>query len=631
MSSTRTKNPPDPDLSLTPDQQDLLLTALASNRPQAMSNTSTMSSNRVSNSTKPSVDRVSSSPNQGRQSLDAARTNIELHRSPLQESPGLGGISSDGFYESPLLDFELDDGSYDWENSAEKLFGNLPGASNDEEGDLHDKRKSPEEEEDEESGHKRREGEDKSAKKPGRKPLTGEPTTKRKAQNRAAQRAFRERKERHLKELETKVDDLEKASESTNHENGRLRAQVDRLNNELKEYKKRLSLNGSGLGRSPPSAAASLQSRKSWNTNQNDFQFAFPKFGDLPGSNFIQNGSLARVGSANHVDQRPLPNGLPAALRANSSGSLPETSPTNVSGSSKVDSPNHNLFRSPSNPFSSYEDLFSPSILETASRSNSSDYMGFNNNAGPTPFTEKSGTTPRVSTTSTVTSPSNSSMSNNGLDSSCGTTPEPSAESPDNRKGSEITLNTISEETLGQRNTEAPSSVMKSPITDINGIDWMAQQNGGQFDPILFGDYRDPQDNILNNSTFGGYFNDAFLAQDFNSPFNTGDVIASPPPKRDLMKEIELQQNGTEDFLLPHAFTKNNDPMQTLTCDKHLWNRVQGSEKVQAGEIDMDNLCAQLKAKARCNGSSAVIDKKDVDDLLGPEPSSKKDFMKMFS
>lgn len=52
---------------------------------------------------------------------------------------------------------------------------------------------------------------------------------------------------------------------------------------------------------------------------------------------------------------------------------------------------------------------------------------------------------------------------------------------------------------------------------------------------------------------------------------------------------------------------------------------------MQAGEIDMDNLCAQLKAKARCNGNSAVIDKKDVDDLLGPEPSSKKDFMKMFS
>lgn len=282
---------------------------------------------------------------------------------------------------------------------------------------------------------------------------------KRKAQNRAAQRAFRERKERHLKELESKVEDLEKASESTNHENGRLRAQVERLNNELKEYKKRLSMNGSGMGRSPPTAAA-LQSRNSWNTNQNDFQFAFPKFGDLPGSNFIQNGSLARAGSANRLDHRTLPNGLPGVPRAHSSGSLSGSSPTNVTGSSKVDSPSYALFQSPTNVFSSHEDLtglFSPSILETASRSNSSDYMGLNTNVGAAPFTDKNGTTHRASTTSNVTSPSNSSMSNNGLDSSCGTTPEPSADSPDTRKGSEITLNTIKEETLGQRNTEGMS------------------------------------------------------------------------------------------------------------------------------------------------------------------------------
>lgn len=59
---------------------------------------------------------------------------------------------------------------------------------------------------------------------------------------------------------------------------------------------------------------------------------------------------------------------------------------------------------------------------------------------------------------------------------------------------------------------------------------------------------------------------------------------------------------------------------------------MRDSEKVQAGDIDMDSLCAQLKAKARCNGVNAVIDKQDVDDLLGPEqPASKKDFMKMFS
>ena len=98
----------------------------------------------------------------------------------------------------------------------------------------------------------------------------------------------------------------------------------------------------------------------------------------------------------------------------------------------------------------------------------------------------------------------------------------------------------------------------------------MAQQNGGQFDPLLFGDYRDPQENILNNSNFGGFFNDAFLAQDFNSPFNTGDAIASPPPKRDLMREIELQQSGTEDDYSTHLATKNNDTRQTISREKLL-------------------------------------------------------------
>src|ERR1700759_4777927 len=93
-----------------------------------------------------------------------------------------------------------------------------------------------------------------------------------KAQNRAAQRAFRERKEKHLKDLETKVEDLEKASESANHENGLLRAQVERLQVELKEYRKRLSwVSSNGLNRSQP--VSFNQGRNSSGNNQNDFQF----------------------------------------------------------------------------------------------------------------------------------------------------------------------------------------------------------------------------------------------------------------------------------------------------------------------------------------------------------------------
>jgi hypothetical protein len=52
---------------------------------------------------------------------------------------------------------------------------------------------------------------------------------------------------------------------------------------------------------------------------------------------------------------------------------------------------------------------------------------------------------------------------------------------------------------------------------------------------------------------------------------------------------------------------------------------------VQSGEADMDELCMQLKAKAKCSGSGAVIDTKDVDAILGPPTDPHKTAMKMFS
>lgn len=110
----------------------------------------------------------------------------------------------------------------------------------------------------------------------------------------------------------------------------------------------------------------------------------------------------------------------------------------------------------------------------------------------------------------------------------------------------------------------ASSNITKSPAADIIGFDWMAQQNGGQFDPVLFGDYRDPQDNILNNS-FGDYFNDAFPSYDFTSPYNTSD-IATQPPKKDFMKEIEVRENGS-----PGALAPSDKKEDFLPCDK-LWS-----------------------------------------------------------
>ncbi|KAI5305924.1 DNA-binding transcription factor yap1, partial [Ascosphaera atra] len=114
----------------------------------------------------------------------------------------------------------------------------VSGSASDEQ-DGPEKRKSSVDAQEETDGKKPRASG--TGKKPGRKPLTSEPTSKRKAQNRAAQRAFRERKEKHLKDLETKVEELEKASKTSTQENSLLKAQIVRLQTELKEYRKRLS------------------------------------------------------------------------------------------------------------------------------------------------------------------------------------------------------------------------------------------------------------------------------------------------------------------------------------------------------------------------------------------------------
>ena len=57
---------------------------------------------------------------------------------------------------------------------------------------------------------------------------------------------------------------------------------------------------------------------------------------------------------------------------------------------------------------------------------------------------------------------------------------------------------------------------------------------------------------------------------------------------------------------------------------------MQRSEKVQNGEADMDDLCTQLKAKAKCSGSGAVIDQKDVDAILGPQAETQKGMSSWF-
>ena len=147
-----------PDLSLSLDQENLLRTALASN-PH--------SSPRSSAGVQQTLDQSSA---------EIMANGLATQVSPNQDAPGSGELGS--FDDSPFLDYnEIDEGNYDWDESQDNLFGDLPETDS-VDSDHHDKRKASVEDEGlDGTSNKRREGEERQAKKPGRKPLTAEPTT----------------------------------------------------------------------------------------------------------------------------------------------------------------------------------------------------------------------------------------------------------------------------------------------------------------------------------------------------------------------------------------------------------------------------------------------------------------------
>ena len=326
----------------------------------------------------------------------------------------------------------------------------------------------------------------------------------------------------------------------------------------------------------------SMSSKSNWDMN-NNFQFEFPMFGTAKdrSEGGFPSGNPPRRSTTN---MNGLNLSLTPSLTHGSSNMSPKSNPGQgrTASQPKTGSLSHGSV-------DNLSDLFSPSVLQTASRSTSTDYMGFaKNQRQNSDAVDRT----RASTSSNGASPSASSMSQNGIGSSCVTTPETMAESPEQRKASEAAFTSIQNGALGHKsegersfcddfakacgttanpvplmmsesNETSVSSTVKTP-GDFQGIDWMAAQNGGAFDPVLFADYRDPQDNIMNGD-FGAFFDEAFPALDFASPPTTA-LEPALPRKRDLMQQIEDQQAGDDVEVMPGEGRK-----QFLTCNM-LWS-----------------------------------------------------------
>jgi AP-1-like factor len=371
---------------------------------------------------------------------------------------------------------------------------------------------------------------------------------------------------------------LEKSSDAANHENGLLRAQVQRLQTELREYRKRLSLNSTGINRTAPLAGGFSSLLNNNTSSANNFQFEFPRFGGLPGSHLVDNGSLAKAAA-----KLTSVSSSTGSARQDSTGR--SISPRSQNTGSIVNSPDKNndapaATTNGAQRSSSSIDMFNG--FDLSHLNNNQSISASDGSAQSRVFQFNSGSS------SHSESPSASSNSQAGPNSSCGTSPEPSHNSPSNpadtivdgyvchgNSEGEVSFCEKLNMACGNSRNPIPRAMSQSdarpsppvtaqtPAIDVNSIDFFANQNGGQFDPSLFGDYRDSQNAIIGEGDFsGGFFNDAFPIADYGSPFHFGDTPAVQKPNP--LEAIEQQQDG-DDEVVP-----GEDTSQMLNCHK-IW------------------------------------------------------------
>lgn len=411
------------------------------------------------------------------------------------------------------------------------------------------------------------------------------------------------------------MDELQKSSDDTTQENGLLRAQVERMQVELKEYRKRLSWLTRGNGISAMSAIPGAHSKNMQGLNNNEFLFDFPKFGDLPGSHIFNNGQ-SNPNDAESTPGRSIP-------------SVPGVLNRDALNMSRINSGH----QSPASQHTPRSDSGTPKGSvhhQPAAKPNSTHHI-------------KKLTTRDTSNSDSPCSSSDSHHSQGP--SSKGTSPEPSpaAEKPDSNHvhscGIDGESSFCAQLGLACGNINNPIPAVRNPSVSATntpqeqpgqsedaGLDLMAQQNGGQFDPVLFGDWREPQDAVLSQD-FGTFFDDAFPLPDLGSPSHNFNELMDPlAHKKNLVARPDKLD---EDEVVP-----GEDQSQMMSCNK-IWyaippcwehvnsmltfnrDRLQSMEKFRNGEIDVDNLCSELRTKARCSEGGVVVNERDVTDIMG--------------
>jgi AP-1-like factor len=357
------------------------------------------------------------------------------------------------------------------------------------------------------------------------------------------------------------VSELEKTSESTTHENGLLRAQVNTLQSELRDYRKRLSMQSS-LGASPRSAGLQSFSTSS-DAPVNPFQFDFTQTPYVPYGPLFPNTTIHSSPRSTMLDYKSSEGGY-VSRHGSTDATSPRSNIINTPGSTEGNRSQHGSISHDSpngtvnSPPTDVQAKLRPSSLAHVASDSSSTYNIFtsgNMTESPKPTAtsnESTGAPTRIFqfNSGSSASPSTSSGSQyggNGTSSSCGTSPEPS--SGVNKEATGV-LDTIDEtskqreflDSLGQAcgdvinpepraksmSSSAMSSGMSMDTLTANSNPFQVFGGGQDLFSASWPDFPESNTAIQGDGSFtGGFLNDGPSIFELSSPMNWNDLTGS--------------------------------------------------------------------------------------------------------
>ncbi len=464
----------------------------------------------------------------------------------------------------------------------------------------------------------------KKSAKPGRKPITTEPENKRKAQNRAAQRAFRERKEKKLQELEDRVAELENEAATTNSENEFLRLQVQKLMAELKKY------NGS------PPQANDIQPP----TSSFDFEFGKDDSFNLP---------RVRQQLQNLHQHKSTSSGSNASPSSTTSGST-----NSVSTSSSVLFDSHEKNSASTSPFgndslnstsgdflfgNSYNIDSKPTATPAHSNNNNGIEQDFNesvsgfclnmseacgNKENPIPKKfDNISSKVSISDNSTFTTPNVTTTNfSPATTSSINTDPFFSSNTLFPELNSSKTQTNFKDDFTNLFNSDRFDSNFIFDTEESPNVSHVDQNNSDLFSGLTTEEsLYDPygvfeSDEVMELDSYAKDLIDSMsTATDVANANNTSDTTMLSQDQESVQKKLSISNN------LPFDVSNNKElPRKRellLTCSA-VWDRITMHPKYL--DIDIEGLCSELKSKAKCSEKGAVIEESMVSKMLDSCP-----------